>query len=105
MKTGVRICFMVLLALSLAQVAGAQWECLYVTLDNDTNGTGNRTTGVGVIKEDMFVAMCTRPNTYAYMIPYVNADSLLGRKYTYGYGSAAYPSGCMKSGQTAGLIR
>ncbi len=95
MKPFVRICLVILLALSLAQVAGAQWECLYVTLDNSANGTGNRTTGVGVIKEDMFVAMCTRPDTYAYMIPYVNADSLLGRKYFYGYGSEAYPTGTL----------
>lgn len=84
MKQVVRICFVALLALSLAQVAGAQWQCLYVTLDGAANGTLGRTTGVGVIKEDMFVAFCTRPNTYSYMIPYVNADSLLGRKYSYG---------------------
>jgi len=90
MKQIIRICFVALLALTLVQVAGAQWQCLYVTLDIEADGnfTGDRTTGVGVIKEDMFVAMCTKLASYSYMIPYVNADSLLGRKYTYGYGTS-----------------
>jgi hypothetical protein len=66
----------------------AQWKCLYVTLDTEDGGTGDRTTGVGVIKEDMFVALCMRLNTYCYMIPYVGADSVNGRKYTYGYGQS-----------------
>ncbi len=72
---------------TLAPHADAQWQCLYVTLDNSDNGTGDRTTGVGVIRENTFVALCTRPDTYSYMVPYVNADSMLGRKNFFGYGT------------------
>jgi hypothetical protein len=68
-----------------ATYTNAQWQCLYVTLDDNPNGTGDRTVGSAVIKEDMFVALCMRPGTRCYLIPYVDADSALGRKYTYGY--------------------
>jgi hypothetical protein len=88
MRFGMRFVLLCALLASVISVANAQWQCLYVTLDNEDNGTGDRTVGVGVIKENMFVALCTRMNTYCYMIPYVNADSIQGRKYTYGYGTS-----------------
>jgi hypothetical protein len=88
MRPLVRLCVLCVLTLSLVSAAGAQWQCLYVTLDASLNGTGDRTIGVGVIKDNMFVALCMRPNTYCYMIPYVNADSVQGRKYFYGYGTS-----------------
>lgn len=70
----------------------AQWRCLYATYDDDAcdtcNATGNQTIGVGVIRENMFVALVTRRNVNSFLIPYVNADSARGRRYTYGYGSA-----------------
>ncbi len=75
--------------------ADAQWRCLYATYDDDScptcNATGNQVISVGVIKPDMFVALVTRiRSTYTcnFLLPYVNADSAHGRRYTYGYGSA-----------------
>jgi hypothetical protein len=75
----------------LPVLALAQWGVVYATSDDELNGTGNRTAGVAVIHENMFIALVTRyaNSTYQtnYMIPYVDADSALGRKYTYGYGA------------------
>ena len=80
------------LTVALISTANAQWRCLYATYDDDacpsSNATGSNTIGVGVIKQDMFIALVTRRNTSSFMIPYVNADSTHGRRYTYGYGSA-----------------
>lgn len=87
MRALVRSLLLLAVVSTVASLAGAQWRCLYVTLDNSDNGTGDRTTGVGVIREDTFVALCTRPDTYSYMIPYVNADSMVGRKNFFGYGT------------------
>lgn len=81
------------LAVTLASTADAQWRCLYATYDDDScptcNATGHNTVGVGVIKENMFVALVMTRGARCFMIPYVNADSALGRRYTYGYGSTA----------------
>jgi hypothetical protein len=73
----------------------AQWECVYATYDDaDSNGTGDNTTAVGVIHENMFVAMCaplgasSGATTGNFMIPYVNASADLGRVYSYGYSPA-----------------
>ena len=87
-----RYWFLPILISLLPVVTQAQWSVVYATNDADTNGTGNRTMGVGVIHENMFIALITRyvnpSGTKAnYMIPYVNADSILGRVYTYGYGT------------------
>jgi hypothetical protein len=71
--------------------ANAQWRCLYATWDDDQtdiNAIGSNPASVGVIKENMFVALVSNP-TECYPLPYVNADSGNGRKYSYGYGSAA----------------
>ena len=92
MKQMLRLVYLFLLCVLIGSSAQSQWQCLYVTLDGSANGTGDRTTGVGVIKDNMFVALCTRPSflgsNYSYMIPYVGADSVLGRKYDYGYGTS-----------------
>jgi hypothetical protein len=83
----------VLLAVAVAPNAGAQWQCLYATYDDDAcatcNATGENTFGVGVIKQDMFIALVMTRGTRCFMIPYVNADSSHGRRYTYGYGPTA----------------
>ena len=88
-----RLWTLVLFVVVLPIAAESQWSVQYATNDADTNGTGNRTAGVGVIHENMFVALITRwvGSTYHsnYLIPYVNADSLLGRVYTYGYGAVS----------------
>jgi len=88
MRALVRVVFVLLLVSMVAPLANAQWQCVYVTLDASLNGTGDRTIGVGVIRENTFVALCTRPNTYSYMVPYVNADSVNGRKNFFGYGTS-----------------
>ena len=89
-----RLWFISILVSMLPVVATAQWSVVYATDDDaSTNGTGNRTAGIGVIHENMFIALITRyvGSTYQsnYMIPYVNADSILGRRYTYGYSTAS----------------
>ena len=91
MKNILLIC--TLFTLLLSTNADAQWRCLYATYDDDgcptCNATGHNTMGVGVIKQDMFVALVMTRGARCFMIPYVNADSALGRRYTYGYGSTA----------------
>jgi len=69
--------------------AMAQWQCLYATIDDTPNGTGYATQSVGVISENMFVALVMTPNVRNYMIPYAKADSVLGRINNVGYGGAA----------------
>jgi hypothetical protein len=88
MRALVRISLLLVLLSTVGTLAGAQWLCQYVTLDASLNGTGDRTIGVGLIKENTFVALCTKPDSYSYMIPYVNADSIQGRKNFFGYGTA-----------------
>ncbi len=78
--------------IGLSVPAQAQWQCLYATWDESTNGIGDNTVSVGVIKENMFVALvydagaagmvATDPN---YLIPYVGADSSKGRVNFVGY--------------------
>lgn len=88
-----RLLFVSVLLSMLPLLAQAQWNVLYATADDDSNGTGNRTAGVAVIHENMFVALISRyasgVNNTNHMIPYVNADSALGRRYTYGYSSVS----------------
>jgi hypothetical protein len=80
------------LLLAYMTASNAQWRCLYATYDDDScdtcNATGHNTIGVGLIKQDMFVALVMTRGVRCFMIPYVNADSAHGRRYTYGYGSA-----------------
>jgi hypothetical protein len=66
----------------------AQWKCLYATYDATLNGTGENTPSVGVISENMFVALVMTPNIRNFMIPYVNADSSHGRVNFWGYDAA-----------------
>jgi hypothetical protein len=82
------------LVLTLAYTAptNAQWRELYATWDDDSanvNATGHNTTNVAVIHEDMFIALVMTRGERNFMIPYVNADSSHGRKYTFGYGGTA----------------
>lgn len=90
MKTMIRVsCVMVLLMVTIIG-AQAQWQELYATYDDpDSNGTGTNTSSVGVIHENMFIALCSPVTsgitTSNYMIPYVNAFADVGRRYTYGY--------------------
>ncbi|HET6272167.1 MAG TPA: hypothetical protein VFG32_04255, partial [Bacteroidota bacterium] len=93
MKNMLLCCWIVLFVIVAATPADAQWRCLYATYDDDAcasnNATGHNTLGVGVINQDMFVALVMTRGIRCFMIPYVNADSTQGRRYTYGYGSAA----------------
>jgi hypothetical protein len=88
MRTFVRFAVLCVLIAALGAVADAQWRCLYATWDEETNGTGHQVLSVGVIHENMFVALVSVRGLRSFMIPYVNADSMNGRKYYYGYGSA-----------------
>jgi hypothetical protein len=87
MRALVRLLFLFVLVSTIAVIADAQWLCDYVTLDDTPNGAGQRVVGCGVIHENMFIELVTAPGIRNFMIPYVNADSVNGRKYTYGYGS------------------
>jgi hypothetical protein len=89
MRKLLRFTFLAVMLTSVALTSNAQWHCLYATWDNSANGTGQQVLGVGVIHEDMFVALVTVRDARSFLIPYVNADSGSGRKYFYGYGSAA----------------
>ncbi len=89
MRTFVRLGILCMLMLAIGASADAQWRCLYATWDEETNGTGHQVLGVGVIKENMFIALVTTRGLRSFMIPYVDADSMNGRKYYYGYGSGA----------------
>jgi hypothetical protein len=86
-KSVLRVILAIGLLLS-ASSAYAQWQCFYATWDNEANGTGHNTTSVGVIQENIFVALVMTPDTRNYMVPYLNADSGFGRVNYFGYGSA-----------------
>jgi len=88
MKHLVLFCFLAAAMALLIVPAQAQWKCVYSTYDAEINGTGHNTPSVGVISENTFIALIMTPDARNFMIPYVNADSALGRKYTFGYGSA-----------------
>ncbi len=92
MKSLIRLVTVCLLVLVLVPVSYAQWNCLYATWDDDEfgNAIGTNTAAVGVIKQDMFIALASswdgNTTSECFLLPYVNADSGQGRKYTYGYG-------------------
>ncbi|MCK5571434.1 MAG: hypothetical protein KAJ12_01680, partial [Bacteroidetes bacterium] len=89
MKHFVHSIVIALLVVGLADSSQSQWRCLYATYDDpDTNGTGHNTMSVGVLDEDAFVALVMSRGIRCFMIPYVGADSAVGRVYDYGYGSA-----------------
>ncbi|RMI15498.1 MAG: hypothetical protein D6681_04110, partial [Calditrichaeota bacterium] len=61
-----------------------EWHTQYVTFDNSTNGTLNRTSSVAVVDSNDFVALVTRGsvaggNLINYLVGYVDADSANGR--------------------------
>jgi len=78
----------------LSAPMNAQWRCVYATYDDASNGTGHNTVNVGVISEDTFVAVVWTPSTSDprglrnFFVPYVDADSALGRIGDPGYGGA-----------------
>lgn len=88
MKQSVRLILLLLLCVVAFTSSEAQWRELYSTYDNEVNGTGSNVFSVGVIHHDMFVALISN-STECFMVPYVNADSALGRKNFFGYGGAA----------------
>ncbi|MDA0986414.1 MAG: T9SS type A sorting domain-containing protein [Bacteroidetes bacterium] len=63
----------------------SKWKEVYATYDDESNGTGDKTASVAVFKENKFIAVVTSRNSLSFLIPYVNADSGLGRKMSYGY--------------------
>jgi len=65
-----------------------EWMTQYVTLDDATSGTGNRTVSVAAVGANAFVALVSRPEDTAdlfgafnnnYLVGYMNADSANGR--------------------------
>ncbi len=84
MRTVLRLVALVGIALLFAGVASAQWAELYATYDTSPNGTTDNTASVGVIKENMFVALIMNAGE-CFIIPYVNADSATGRVGTWAY--------------------
>lgn len=88
MKHLVRLIFLFLLCMVAFASSDAQWREVYATYDNDANGTGSNVFSAGVIHKNTFVALISN-STECFMVPYVNADSAVGRKNFFGYGSAA----------------
>ena len=79
--------------IGLAMPAQAQWQCLYATYDdfnNYINCVGDNVVSVGVIQENMFVALvydggASSAPAANYLIPFVGADSANGRVNFAGY--------------------
>jgi hypothetical protein len=88
MRTVLRLAGFFGVVLLLAGTGSAQWAELYSTYDYTDNGTTDNTAGVGVIKENMFIALVTNAGE-CFMVPYVNADSALGRVGTWEYNPAS----------------
>jgi hypothetical protein len=88
MRILIRTLMLAGLVLSVLGTAAAQWAELYSTYDTDVNGTTHNTAAVGVIRHDMFIALVSNA-TRCFMVPYVNADSVLGRVGTWEYGPPA----------------
>ncbi len=66
-----------------------EWSALYVTTDDNANGTGYNTISVAVTTENNFVALVRRgTNLTSYLVGYNNADSTNGRQ-----GSVPYAPG------------
>ena len=59
MRQVLQLTLLFVLMLVLGVSANAQWECLYATWDNEANGTGRQVMSVGVVKENMFIALIT----------------------------------------------
>ena len=74
MKQILQFCIVLMLTMLIVSTSDAQWRCLYATWDDaDSNGTGYRTSSVGVIRENMFIALVVRnddPNKRNFMIPF-----------------------------------
>jgi hypothetical protein len=92
MRTVLRLVVFLGVTLLVIGTASAQWVELYATYDTSPNGTTDNTASVGVIKENMFIALITNAGE-CFMIPYVNADSSTGRVGTWPYNP---PSGTYK---------
>ena len=85
-----RLLLLCSLVVVIALPAGAQWREFYSTWDDEPNSTGINTSSVGVIRNNMFVALCWEVPSGSflgnnYMVPYVNADSALGRVNSFPY--------------------
>jgi len=93
MKRIVQLGIVMLSVTMMVVDARAQWRCYYATWDEETNGIGHNTPSVGVIRNNMFVALVMTLNSSGqnvrnFMVPYVDADSSKGRKNYFGYGGA-----------------
>ncbi len=84
--------FISLLAVpSLAQTFDGTWSCNYSTTDDDANGTGYNTISVGVVNENNFVALISTSDGLSnYLVEYLNADSVNGKKSNIPYGADYY---------------
>jgi hypothetical protein len=101
MRTVLRLAALLGVALLLVGAASAQWAELYATYDTDPNGTTDNTAAVGVIKNNMFIALIANAGE-CFMIPYVNADSATGRVGTWPYNP---PSGTYKFWDDGGFVQ
>jgi hypothetical protein len=101
MRTVLRVAAFLGVALLLVGSASAQWTELYATFDTDPNGTTDNTAAVGVISNNMFIALITNAGE-CFMIPYVNADSAVGRVGTWAYNP---PSGTYKFWDDGGFTQ
>ncbi len=101
MRTMIRLAALLGIALLFIATASAQWVELYATYDTETNGTTDNTAAVGVIKENMFVALIMNAGE-CFMVPYVNADSAKGRVGVWPYNP---PSGTYKFWDDGGFTQ
>jgi Secretion system C-terminal sorting domain len=88
-----KLMFFAILIISLsiqAQVIDGEWQCVYATVDDQPNATGNRTISTAAYGgKNNFVALVAdfADNDY-YLVGYKDADSVNGRLGTYQYGGA-----------------
>jgi len=93
MKQAVRWLVVGVALVGLSLPAQAQWQCLYSTYDdfnNYVNCVGDNVVSVGVIQENMFVALvydggATSLPIANYLVPFAGADSANGRVNFAGY--------------------
>ncbi|MBU0559221.1 MAG: T9SS type A sorting domain-containing protein [Bacteroidetes bacterium] len=69
-----------------AQVFDGVWNCLYATIDDQPNATGNRTISVATSGDNAFAALVADfADSCYYIVNYKDADSLNGRLGSYQY--------------------
>jgi hypothetical protein len=103
MRTVLRLAVVVGVVLLVVGTVSAQWAELYSTYDDPAfpNSTTHNTPSVGVIKENMFIALVSNA-ARCFMVPYVNADSASGRVGDWPYQP---PAGTYKYWDDGGFVQ